>query len=47
MVNGSANLVGRIADAVRGLQTGRMTTYAIAMIFGLILLMAAVLRAAY
>jgi NADH-quinone oxidoreductase subunit L len=47
MVNGSANLVGRIAGAVRRLQTGRMTTYAIAMIFGLILLMAAVLRAAY
>jgi NADH-quinone oxidoreductase subunit L len=47
MVNGSAHLVGRIAGAVRRLQTGRMTTYAIAMIFGLILLMAAVLRAAY
>ena len=46
MVNGSANLVGRIAGAVRGLQTGRMTTYAIAMIFGLILLMTAIIRAA-
>ena len=47
MVNGSAGLIGRIAGVVRRLQTGRMTTYAFAMIFGLILLMTAIIRAAY
>jgi NADH-quinone oxidoreductase subunit L len=36
MVNGTANLVGRIARAIRGTQTGRLTTYAFAMIVGLI-----------
>jgi NADH-quinone oxidoreductase subunit L len=40
MVNGTANLVGRIARAIRGTQTGRLTTYAFAMIVGLIAMLA-------
>ena len=46
MVNGTARLFGRIAGALRAVQNGQMTTYAIAMVVGLILLMAAVIRAA-
>jgi NADH-quinone oxidoreductase subunit L len=44
LVNGSAQLVGRIAGAIRGMQNGRLTTYAFAMIFGLIILLAMVSR---
>jgi NADH-quinone oxidoreductase subunit L len=44
LVNGSAQLVGRIAGAIRGMQTGRLTTYAFAMIFGLVVLLAMVLH---
>jgi NADH-quinone oxidoreductase subunit L len=44
LVNGSAQLVGRIADAIRGMQNGRLTSYAFAMIFGLIILLAMVSR---
>lgn len=44
LVNGGAQLVGRIAGAIRGMQTGRLTTYAFAMIFGLIILLAMVSR---
>ena len=40
MVNGTANLVGRIARGIRGTQTGRLTTYAFAMIVGLIAMLA-------
>ena len=42
MVNGTANLVGRIARGIRGTQTGRLTTYAFAMIVGLIAMLAIV-----
>jgi len=44
MVNGSARLVGGIARALRGTQNGRLTTYAFAMILGLIVLLAMVSR---
>ncbi|GAB2996671.1 NADH-quinone oxidoreductase subunit L [Arenimonas maotaiensis] len=44
LVNGTANLVGHVSRAVRGMQTGRLTTYAFAMILGLIVLLAAVAR---
>jgi NADH-quinone oxidoreductase subunit L len=44
LVNGSAQLVGRIAGAIRGMQNGRLTSYAFAMIFGLIILLAMVSR---
>jgi len=44
LVNGTANLVGRVSRAVRGIQTGHLTTYAFAMILGLIVLLAAVAR---
>jgi NADH-quinone oxidoreductase subunit L len=40
LVNGTANLVGRIARGIRGTQTGRLTTYAFAMIVGLIAMLA-------
>jgi NADH-quinone oxidoreductase subunit L len=45
MVNGTANLVGRISRMIRGMQTGRLYTYAFAMILGLIVLMAMIIRA--
>ena len=44
LVNGTANLVGHVSRAIRGMQTGRLTTYAFAMILGLIVLLAAVAR---
>jgi NADH-quinone oxidoreductase subunit L len=44
MVNGTANLVGRISRMIRGMQTGRLYTYAFAMILGLIVLMAMIVR---
>ena len=44
MVNGTANLVGRISRMIRGMQTGRLYTYAFAMILGLILFMAMIVR---
>ncbi len=44
MVNGSARLVGGVARALRGTQNGRLTTYAFAMILGLIVLLAMVSR---
>ncbi|MFZ9362700.1 MAG: NADH-quinone oxidoreductase subunit L, partial [Arenimonas sp.] len=40
LVNGTANTVGRIARGIRGTQTGRLTTYAFAMIVGLIAMLA-------
>ena len=40
LVNGTANMVGRIARGIRGTQTGRLTTYAFAMIVGLIAMLA-------
>ena len=40
MVNGSANLVGRVARRARALQSGYLYHYAFAMIVGLILLLA-------
>ena len=39
LVNGSAGLVGRIAAAVRRVQTGYLYHYAFAMIVGLIILL--------
>jgi NADH-quinone oxidoreductase subunit L len=44
LVNGTANLVGRIARMIRGMQTGYLYTYAFAMIVGLIILLAMVSR---
>jgi NADH-quinone oxidoreductase subunit L len=44
LVNGTANLVGRIARMIRGMQTGYLYTYAFAMIVGLIILLAMVAR---
>jgi NADH-quinone oxidoreductase subunit L len=44
MVNGTANLVGRVSRIIRGMQTGRLYTYAFAMILGLIALMAMIIR---
>ncbi len=43
-VNGSAVLVDRIAGLVRQLQTGRLYNYAFAMILGLIVLLAVLVR---
>ncbi|MEN9773118.1 MAG: NADH-quinone oxidoreductase subunit [Pseudomonadota bacterium] len=39
VVNGSARLVGAVAAVVRGVQTGRINTYAITMIVGIALLL--------
>ena len=47
LVNGTANLVGRIAKLIRGMQTGHLYTYAFAMILGLIVMMAFIVRAAH
>ena len=44
MVNGSANIIGRISRMIRGMQTGRLYTYAFAMILGLIIMMAMIAR---
>lgn len=44
MVNGTANLIGRISRIIRGMQTGRLYTYAFAMILGLIVMMAVIAR---
>ncbi len=44
LVNGTAQLVGRIARMIRGMQTGYLYTYAFAMIVGLIVLLAMVAR---
>jgi NADH-quinone oxidoreductase subunit L len=44
LVNGSAVLVDRIAGIVRHLQTGRLYNYAFAMIIGLIVLLAVLVR---
>lgn len=44
MVNGTANLIGRISRMIRGMQTGRLYTYAFAMILGLIVMMAVIAR---
>jgi NADH-quinone oxidoreductase subunit L len=44
LVNGSATLVDRIAGIVRHLQTGRLYNYAFAMIIGLIVLLAVLVR---
>ena len=39
LVNGTANMVGRLAGFMRQLQTGYLYTYALAMIVGLTLLL--------
>jgi NADH-quinone oxidoreductase subunit L len=44
LVNGTANLVGRVSRMIRGMQTGYLYTYAFAMIVGLIVLLAMVTR---
>ena len=44
LVNGSAVLIDRIAGLVRQLQTGRLYNYAFAMILGLIVLLAVLVR---
>jgi NADH-quinone oxidoreductase subunit L len=44
LVNGTANLVGRVSRMIRGMQTGYLYTYAFAMIVGLIVLLAMVAR---
>ena len=38
-VNGSARFIGAVADVIRGVQTGRINTYAITMIVGVALLL--------
>jgi NADH-quinone oxidoreductase subunit L len=38
-VNGTARFVGAVADVIRGVQTGRINTYAITMIVGVALLL--------
>ncbi|MBY4595157.1 NADH-quinone oxidoreductase subunit L [bacterium BD-1] len=44
LVNGSATLVDRVAGIVRQLQTGRLYNYAFAMILGLIVLLAVLVK---
>ena len=44
LVNGSATLVDRVAGLVRHLQTGRLYNYAFAMILGLIVLLAVLVK---
>jgi NADH-quinone oxidoreductase subunit L len=44
LVNGSANFIGHIARVMRGMQTGRLYTYAFAMILGLIVMLATITR---
>ena len=44
LVNGSAVLIDRIAGIVRHVQTGRLYNYAFAMIIGLIVLLAVLVR---
>jgi NADH-quinone oxidoreductase subunit L len=39
MVNGTANLVGRLAEIIRHLQSGYIYHYAFAMIIGLVVAM--------
>ena len=44
IVNGSARLVDLVSGAIRGLQTGHLYSYAFAMIVGLIVLLAVLIR---